>query len=154
MAARPLPWVAAPLGALLLAGCAHAPDEAPAQDVLEVTELAARYALEHDVPPVLREPAAVCLEVDGQPPPPEVLSRLARSGLHVTPGAAGCAGPRAVLLQVRDVAVAGDHATAWAGVRLGRNGPLTLRKVQGQWQLLRPAGPTEAGPQLTFPLGS
>ncbi len=142
------------MGMLLLAGCAHAPDGGPAQDVLQVTELAARYALEHDVPPVLREPAAVCLEVDGQPPPPEVLSRLAQGGLQLTPGAAGCAGPRAVLLQVSEVGVAGEQATAWAGVRLGRRGLLTFRKVQGQWQLLRPAGPAEAGPQLSFPLGS
>ena len=142
------------MGVWLLAGCAHAPKEAPSQDVLQVTELAARYALEHDVPPVLREPAAVCLEVDGQAPPPEVLSRLASRGLHLSPGASGCAGPRAVLVQVSGVAVSGERASAWAGVRHGRAGLLTLRKLQGQWQLLRPPGPEGAGPQLSLPLGS
>ena len=118
-----------------------------------MTELAARYALEHDVPPVLREPSAVCLEVDGQPPPPEVLTRLSSPGGAVFAGPGGCAGPRAVLLQVNRVVVSADGATAWAGVKTGRSGTLALRKVDGGWHVLQPAGPKDNGPRLSVPLG-
>gem|GEM_PF-3976142 len=116
-----------------------------------MTELAARYALAHDVPPVLREPSGVCLEVDGQPPPAEVLQRLSSGGVQVFPGASGCTGPRPLLLQVSGVTVSGETASARAGVQQGRTGMLALRKVQGQWQLLRPPGPSSDGPQLSLP---
>ena len=137
---------------LFLAGCAHAPADVHAADVLTVTELAARYAMEHDVPPVLREPSALCLEVDGQPPPPELLLRLSNAGAQVFPGPSGCAGHRAVLVQVRDVVVSGDRATAYAGVRLARSGALALHKVNGEWQLLPPSGPANDGPRLSVPI--
>ncbi len=142
------PW---PTLLLLWLGCAHTPAAAPSADVVSVTELAARYALEHDVPPVLRQPSGVCLEVDGQPPAPEVLSRLSTHGVQVFPGATGCTGPRPVLLQVSDVVVSGESASARAGVQQGRSGVLSLRKVQGQWYLMRPPGPADEGPRLTLP---
>lgn len=137
--------------ALLSLGCAHAPS-GQSQDVLSVTELVARHALEHDVPPVLREPSGICLEVDGQPPAPEVLSRLSAGPRQVSAGPWGCTGPRPVLVQVSGVVVTGHTATARAGVFEGRSGPLTLRKVDGQWQVLRPPGPLDNGPRLSVPL--
>ncbi len=118
-----------------------------------MTEAAARYALEHDVPPVLREPSALCLQVDGAKPAPEVLSRLSGSGVQVFAGPAGCTGPRPVLLQVSAVVVSGESAQAQAGVQQGRSGLLSLRKLQGKWQVVRPQGATNEGPRLGFPLG-
>jgi len=136
---------------LLVVGCAHAPPAAPSADVLDVTEVAARYALAHDVPPVLRQPSGVCLEVDGQPPPREVLQRLSTGGVQVFPGAAGCLGPRPLLLQVNAVVVSGNSASAHAGVQQGRSGALTLHRVRGEWQVQRPPGPASDGPQLSLP---
>lgn len=138
---------------LLAAGCAHAPTDANAADALAVMEVAARYALEHDVPPVLREPSAVCLEVDGQPPPPQLLSRLSGGGVQVSVGASDCSGPLAILVQLRDVVVSGERATAYAGVRLGRSGPLSLQKVNGAWHVIPPPGPANVGPRLSVPIG-
>jgi len=132
-------------------GCGHAPPARPSSDVLAVTTLAARYALDHDVPAVLREAAPICLTVDGQAPPPEVLARLSDGPLQVSSGSSGCAGPRSGLLEVRAVTVSGESATAWAGVRLGSGGVLDFRKVNGQWGVSSTRGQTGAGPALTFP---
>jgi len=96
-------------------------------------------------------PSGVCLEVDGQPPPREVLQRLSTGGVQVFPGAAGCLGPRPLLVQVNAVVVSGNGASAHAGVQQGRSGALTLHKVQGEWQVLRPPGPANDGPQLSLP---
>ena len=141
-----------PLAVLLGVGCAHAPADVQSEDVLAVTELAARYALQHDVPPVLREPSAVCLEVDGKPPPPAVLSRLSADGVQVSAGPSGCTGPRALLVQVGGVVVSAESARATAGVQMGRTGVLDLRKAQGGWHVVRPPGPANEGPRLSVPL--
>jgi hypothetical protein len=134
----------------LLVGCAHEKPDAPPADVLTVTELAARFALEEDVPAVLREASPVCLEVDGQPPAPQVLARLS-STVQVSSSASACGGPRAVLLQVSGVVVSGDTAVAHAGVRLGPTQRLEFRRVEGRWRVVRPAQKTGAGPVLTLP---
>jgi hypothetical protein len=136
---------------LVLLGCSHAPVPSVSSDVLVVTELAARYALDHDVPAVLREATPICLTVDGQAPAPELLARLSEGPVQVSSGSAACAGPRAVLLEVRGVTVSGLSATAWAGVRLGPGGVLDFRKVNGQWRVSSTRGQTGAGPALTFP---
>jgi len=135
---------------LLLAACGHGPVAASSSDVLSVTELAARYALEFEVPSVLREASPVCLEVDGRAAAPELLARLS-SVAQVSPSASACAGPRAVLLQVSGVVVSGDSAVARAGVRLGPSAVLEFRLVNGEWHVLRPKGQPDAGPVLSVP---
>ncbi len=141
------PWAAL----LVLLGCSHTPASSPSEDVLTVTTLAARYALDHDVPAVLGEAAPICLTVDGQTPAPEVLARLSQGPVQVSSGSSGCSGPRAVLLEVRSVTVSAESATAWAGVRLGPGGALDFQKVDGQWRLSNTHGQKGAGPVLTFP---
>jgi hypothetical protein len=136
---------------LLLLGCGHAPPPSPASDVLAVTDLAARYALDHDVPAVLRESSPICLMVDGQSPSPQVVARLSQGPWQVSSGGSACSGPRAVLLEVSAVAVSGENATARAGVRFGPGGVLDFRKVDGQWRLASTRGQVGAGPVLTFP---
>ena len=136
---------------LFLLGCGHAPPPFPTSDVLAVTELAARYALDHDVPAVLREASPVCLTVDGRAPAPEVVARLSQGPQQVSSAGAACSGPRAVLLEVSSVVVSGENATARAGVRLGPGGVLDFRKVDGQWRLASTRGQVGAGPVLTFP---
>jgi hypothetical protein len=136
------PWAAL----LVLLGCGHAPPPSASSDVLAVTELAARYALDHDVPAVLREAVPICLTVDGQAPAPEVLVRLSQGPVRVSSGSADCAGPRAVLLEVRGVTVDAESATAWAGVRLGPGGALKFQKVNDGWRILQPPGQAGAGP--------
>jgi hypothetical protein len=135
---------------LSLWACRHAP-VAPSSDVLVVTELAARYALDHDVPAVLREASPICLTVDGHAPAAEVVARLSQGPLQVSSGSSACSGPRAVVLEVNGVACAGENATAWAGVRLGPGGVLDFRKVGGQWRVVSARGQVGAGPVLTFP---
>jgi hypothetical protein len=137
---------------LLFVACAHPPAQESPSDVLAVTELAARYALEYEVPAVLREGSPICLTVDGQAPLPQVLSRLSRGGAQVSAGASACSGPRAVLLEVSGVVVSGDTAIARAGVRLGPSGVLDFRRVNAEWRVLRPQGQVGAGPVLTLPL--
>jgi hypothetical protein len=142
---------AATAGATMLLGaCAHAP-ATPSADVVAVTELAARYALDYDVPAVLREASPICLTVDGRAPAPEVLARLSRASVQVSSGGASCAGPRAVLLEVSGVAVSGDKAVARAGVRLGPSSLLDFRSVHGEWRVRQPLGQPSAGPVLTLP---
>lgn len=139
------------LAALLcLLGCGHAPVSASG-DVDTVTELAARYALDHDVPAVLRESSPICLTVDGQLPSPEVLARLSQGPVRVSSGVSACAGPRAVVLEVSAVVVSGETASARAGVRLGPSGPLTFRRVDGMWRVLRAPGHAGASPGLVLP---
>lgn len=138
------------LALVLVAACGHAP-AGPSSDVLAVTAAAARYALDDDVPAVLREAAPVCLTVDGQAPAPEVLLQLSRASVQVSPGGLACAGPRAILLEVSDVNVRGETASAQAGVRLGTSGVLQLRRVQGQWRVLHARGQDGAGPVLSLP---
>jgi hypothetical protein len=135
---------------LLLGACGHA-QPTPSRDVLTVTELAARYALDYDVPAVLREASPICLSVDGRAPPPEVLARLSQGSIQVSSGASACAGPRAVLLEVSGVSVSGEQAVARVGVRLGPTTVLDFRSVNGQWRVLQPHGQTGAGPVLTLP---
>jgi hypothetical protein len=134
-----------------LAGCAHAAAPSPSADVLSVTVAAARYALDHEVPAVFRQ-ATICLEVDGGKPPAEVLARLSSTSVQVSGGPTACVGPRAVLLQVSGVVVSGDSAVARAGVQLGVSSMLQLRKVEGQWRVLRPQGQTGSGQLLQPPL--
>jgi hypothetical protein len=136
---------------LVLVGCGHTPSLAPQSDVLTVTELAARYALDHDVPAVQREASPICLTVDGHAPAPEVVARLSQGPLQVSSGGSACSGPRAVLLEVSGVEVSGESAVARAGVRLGPGGVLDFGKVNGQWRLLSTRGQVGAGPVLTFP---
>jgi hypothetical protein len=135
---------------LLLGACGHAP-ATPSPDVLSVTALAARYALDYEVPAVLREAAPICLTVDGQAPSPEVLQQLTQDSVQVSPGASACAGPRAVLLEVSGVTVSGPQAVARAGVRLGPTTVLEFRSVNGEWHVLRPHGQTGTVPALTLP---
>jgi hypothetical protein len=130
----------------LLAGCGHSLANAPAGDVRSVTELAARYALFHEVPAVLREGAPVCLTVDGQAANPEELTRLSAGSTRVSSSAPGCAGPLAVVLEVSDVRVSGAAGTARAGVRLGKAAVLTVRRIDGEWRLLRASEGEDAGP--------
>lgn len=131
---------------LFLAGCSHAGATAQADDVLSVTELAARYALVHEVPAVLREGRPVCLTVDGQAAPPEVLARLSEGATEVSSSAAGCALALAVVVEVGGVRVSGGVATVRAGVRLGPARVLTLRHIAGQWRLVGAALGQDAGP--------
>jgi hypothetical protein len=131
---------------LLLLGCGHAPPTSPTSDVLAVTELAARYALDHDVPAVLREASPVCLTVDGRAPAPEVVARLSQGPLQVSSGGAACSGPRAVLLEVSGVVVSGESATARAGVRLGPSSVLDFRRAKGEWRVQNSRGQAGAGP--------
>jgi hypothetical protein len=128
-----------------LVACAHTPDEGSSADALAVTEVAARSALDHDVPAVDRNAAPICLEVDGRPPPPELLARLSSGPVQVFGSGTACAGPRAVRLQVSGVVVSGTSAVARAGVQLGASGVLELRKLDGQWRVLKPAGQTGSG---------
>jgi hypothetical protein len=137
-------------GLLLVCTCSHAPASS-SSDTLLVTELAARYALEHDVPAVLREASPVCLLVDGQTPPAPVLARLSEGPVQVSSGSSACAGPRAVLLEVSAVVVSGDTASARAGVRLGPSGVLDFRRVDGAWRVLQSRGQVGAGPELRLP---
>jgi hypothetical protein len=120
-------------------------------DVLAVTVVAAQYALTHDVPAVLREATPICLTVDGQLPPAEVVARLSHASVQVSPGALACGGPRAILLEVSDVTVQGETASARAGVRLGAGGVLALRRVEGQWRVLQTPGAAGSGPTLSVP---
>ena len=137
---------------LLLYGCSHAP-AASSNDVVFVTALAARYALDHDVPATLREASPICLTVDGQPPAQEVLARLSVGPVQVSPGPSGCALPRAVLVEVSEVAVSGETATARAGVRLGPSGVLDFRRVDGEWRVVRPAREAGGGRGPSLPAG-
>jgi hypothetical protein len=136
---------------LLLSSCGHTPLGDPSSDVLAVTELAARYALEHDVPAVLREGSPLCLSVDGRAPPTAVLVRLSSGPQQVSASGPGCAEAGAVFLEVSDVVVSGDSATAHAGVRLGPSGVLELRRLEGQWRVFRTAGQVGAGSGFTLP---
>jgi hypothetical protein len=136
---------------LVLEACGHAP-ATPSRDVLSVTELAARYALDYDVPAVLREASPICLTVDGQAPSPAVLARLSQASVQVSSGDSTCAGPRAVLLEVSGVVVSGEKAVARAGVRLGPTSVLDFRSVNGEWRVLQPRGQPGAGPVLTLPV--
>jgi hypothetical protein len=105
-----------------------------------VTELAARYALFHEAPAVLREGGPVCLTVDGRAAAPEVLVRLSEGATQVSSSAPDCMGPLAVVVEVSSVRVTGEVATARAGVRLGEAAVLQLRRVDGQWQLVHASG--------------
>ena len=136
-----------------LAGCAHAPGGEPSPDALAVTEVAARYALDHDVPAVDRTATPICLEVDGRAPSPELLSRLSSGPVQVLGSGTACAGTRAIWLEVGGVVVSGTSAIARAGVRLGASGVLQLRKVDGVWRVLRPSGQTGSGQMLVQPSG-
>lgn len=136
-----------------LGACAHAPGSAPSSDVLAVTEVAARYALDHDVAAVDRTAAPICLEVDGRAPPPELLARLSSGPVQVLGSGTTCAGARAVRLEVSGVVVSGETAVARAGVQLGSSGVLQLRKMEGQWRVLKTAGQTGSGKTLLQPGG-
>jgi hypothetical protein len=138
---------------LAVAGCTHVAAPPPSPDVLAVTVVAARYALDHEVPAVLRDGSTFCLEVEGGKPPAEVLARLNSGALQVSGSPTDCAGPRAVLLQVDSVVVSGETARARASVPLAGSRVLQLRKVEGQWRVLRPPGPSGAS-QLQHPPGS
>jgi hypothetical protein len=131
---------------LLLAGCGHTGARAPVSDVLSVTELAARYALAHEVPAVLREGGPVCLTVEGRAADPEVLAHLSAGATQVSSSAPGCGGPLAVVVEVSAIRVSGAVATVRASVRLGEAALLEVRRVDGQWRLVRASGREDAGP--------
>jgi hypothetical protein len=131
---------------LLLAACSHAGASAADNDILSVTELAARYALVHEVPAVLREGRPVCLTVDGQAAPPQVLVRLSEGATEVSSSGAGCALALAVVVEVSAVRVSGGVATVRAGVRLGPARVLTLRRTDGQWRVMGAAAREDGGP--------
>jgi hypothetical protein len=146
MSPRPSPPRRAWTALLLCAGCSHTGASRSQDDLLSVTELAARYALLHEVPPVLREGRPLCLTVDGHAASPEVLARLSEGATEVSSSGVGCAVPLAVVVEVSRVRVSGGVATARAGVRLGPARVLTLRRVDGQWRLVGAAAGADAGP--------